>query len=285
MTDSPFIIDVTSENYAQVMQASFEVPVLIDFWASWCQPCQIIMPILAKLAEQYDGKFLLGKLNTEEEQEIAARFGIRSIPNVKLFRDGQPVDEFLGALPEKAIREFLDRHIARESDAEVAQARERLLAGDPDTALALLNDALQSDPDNPRITLAIAEAHTAAGNIEAAETALKSLPPDQRDAPEVSILRNRLFFAGELIDAPSAADLEARLADEPDDLRTLQQLAYRKVVDKDYDTAMERLLELMQKDRRFGDEAGRRGLLKVFELLGNDPRVSRYRSRMASLLH
>ena len=145
MAESPYIIDVTRENYAQIMEASFEVPVLIDFWASWCQPCQVLMPVLAKLADEYQGKFLLGKLNTEEEQEIAAQFGIRSIPNVKLFRDGQPVDEFLGALPESAVREFLDRHVARESDAQIAQARERLLAGDVDPAMEALSETLAAE--------------------------------------------------------------------------------------------------------------------------------------------
>jgi putative thioredoxin len=109
MADSPFIVDVTRENYQQVMEASFRVPVLLDFWAGWCQPCLVLTPILTSLAEEFQGKFLLAKLNTEEEQEIAAQFGIRSIPTVKVFRDGQPVDEFMGALPEGAVREFLDR--------------------------------------------------------------------------------------------------------------------------------------------------------------------------------
>ena len=122
MADSPFIIDVTRDNYQQVMEASFKVPVLMDFWASWCQPCHALMPVLAKLADEYEGKFLLAKLNTEEEQEIAAHFGIRSIPTVKLFHEGQPVDEFLGALPEKAVREFIDRHIGRESDGRLDEA-------------------------------------------------------------------------------------------------------------------------------------------------------------------
>ena len=125
MADSPFIIDVTSENYQQVMEASFKVPVLLDFWASWCQPCLALTPVLVKLAEEYDGKFLLGKLNTEDEQEIAAQFGIRSIPTVKLFRDGQPVDEFMGALPEQAVRDFLDKHIVDEAAA--AEEEERKL--------------------------------------------------------------------------------------------------------------------------------------------------------------
>jgi putative thioredoxin len=285
MADSPFIIDVTGDNYQQLMQASFEVPVLIDFWASWCQPCLALMPVLAKLAEEYQGKFLLGKLNTEEEQEIAAQFGIRSIPNVKLFRDGQPVDEFMGALPEQAVREFLDRHVARESDAQVAQAREHLAAGNAKDAITLLKQAREADPDNLRVVLALAEAQAAAGDIAAAEATLNSLPVAERDKPEIAALRSHLFFEGQVADAPAAAELEARLAADPDDHEARFQLALRKVVGKDYDTAMELLLELMQKDRSFGDDAGRNTLLKVFELLGNDPRVSRYRGRMASLLY
>lgn len=285
MDESPFIIDVTRENYAQVMETSFNVPVLIDFWASWCQPCQVLMPILARLAEEYQGKFLLGKLNTEEQQEIAAQFGIRSIPNVKLFRNGQPVDEFMGALPEKAVREFLDRHVARDSDAQVAEALEQLRAGNAAGAVMLLDEAREADPDNPRITVALAQAQAAGGNIAAAEATLDSLPANERDKPEVAAVRNHLYFEGQLAGAPPTPELEASLAADPEDHEALFQLASRKFVEKDYDTAMELLLQLMQKDRGFGDDAGREGLLKVFELLGDDPRVSRYRSRMANLLY
>ncbi len=285
MADSNFIIDITRENFAQVMEASFKVPVLVDFWASWCQPCQVLMPVLAKLAEEYQGKFLLGKLNTEEQQEIAAQFGIRSIPNVKLFRDGQPVDEFLGALPEKAVREFLDRHVARESDASVQQAREQLAAGNADSAIALLNEAREADPDNPRVSLALAEAQAATGDVAAAEATLASLPVSEQDKPEAASLRSRLFFEGQLAGAPDAAELETRLAADPDDNESRFQLALRKVVEQDYDAAMELLLELMKRDRGFGDDAGRNTLLRVFELLGDDPRVGTFRRRMASLLH
>ncbi len=285
MVDSPFIIDVTRENYQQVMEASATVPVLLDFWAGWCQPCLVLMPILAKLAEEYEGKFLLGKLNTEEEQEIAAQFGIRSIPTVKVFRDGQPVDEFMGALPEPAIREFLDRHVARESDTAVERARERLAAGDADGALALLTEAREHDPDNPRVTLALAQAQAASGDIAGAEAALDSLPADEKDKPDVAALRSRFYFEGEVAGAPAVTELEARLAADPGDQQARLHLALRKVVDQDYEAGMGLLLELMRLDRGFGDDAGRRGLLKVFELLGDDPRVGQYRRRMASLLH
>ena len=285
MTDSPFIIDVNRENYQQVMETSFEVPVLLDFWASWCQPCHMLMPVLAKLAEQYQGKFVLGKLNTEEEQEIASRFGIRSIPTVKLFRDGQPVDEFMGALPEQAIREFLDKHVAHESDAIVLEARECLLADDAGGALALLSDARKTDPDNSRVALALAEVQATVGDTAGAEKTLDSLPADQSDRPEVSTLRSRLFFTNQVAGARTLNELEAALEADPGDHQALFHLALRKVVEQDYDTAMELLLELMQKNRSFGDDAGRRMLLKVFEFLGDDPRVSRYRQRMTSLLY
>jgi len=285
MADSPYIIDVTRENYAEVMKASFEVPVLIDFWASWCQPCLALMPVLAKLAGEYQGKFLLGKLNTEQQQEIAAHFGIRSIPNVKLFRNGQPVDEFLGALPESAVREFLDRHVARESDVTVQQAREKLADGDVDAAIALLNQAREADPDNLRVVLVLAGTQAAAGDIAAAEATLDALPANEQLKPEVAALRSQLYFEGRVADAPAAADLEARLASNPDDHEARFQLALLKVVEQDYDTAMELLLELMKKDRGFRDDAGRNTLLKVFELLGDDPRVGQYRRRMATLLY
>ncbi|HSG58546.1 MAG TPA: thioredoxin [Woeseiaceae bacterium] len=285
MADSPFIIDVTRENFQQVMEASFEAPVLLDFWAGWCQPCQVLMPVLARLAEEYQGEFLLGKLNTEEQQEIAAHFGIRSIPTVKLFRDGQPVDEFMGALPEQAVRAFLDRHLPREKDTRVTTALEQLAAGDTDGAIAMLKEALQADPGNLRVSLVLAEAQAAAGDIAAAEATLDGLPASELDKPEVASLRSRLYFAGQVAQAPAAAELEVALEADPADHQARFHLALRRVVEQDYETAMELLLQLMQQDRSFGDDAGRRGLLKVFELLGDDPRVSQYRRRMASLLY
>ena len=285
MADSPFIVEVTRDNYAQVMEASFQVPVLVDFWAGWCQPCHVLMPVLAKLAEEYQGRFLLAKLDTEEEQEIAAQFGIRSIPTVKLFINGQPVDEFMGALPEKAVREFIDRHLPNASDAQVEEALALLAAGDADSALVLLHEARGADPDNSRVSIALAHAQAASGDAAAAEATLDSLPADESDKPEATALRSHLYFAGQVTGAPGPGELEARLAADPADHEARFQLALHRVVSRDYDAAMELLLQLMQQDRGYGDDAGRQGLLKVFELLGDDPRVGQYRRRMASLLY
>ena len=286
MSDSPYIVEVNADNFQQVvLEGSHRVPVLVDFWASWCQPCQVLMPLLARLADDYQGKFLLAKVNTEENQEIAARFGIRSIPTVKLFKEGEEVDEFMGALPEGEIRRFLDRHVPRASDALVAQARERLLEGDAEAAMQLLERARSEDPGNPRVTLAIAQAQAATGEVQAAEATLDALPLEEQEKPEVQRLRGHLHFESVVAQAPPAQALEARLAEHPEDSEARYQLAAHRVLAQDYEGAIRLLLELMQRDRGYGDDAARRALIRLFDLLGDDPLVARYRGRMFALLH
>ncbi len=286
MSNSPYVIEVTEENYQNaVVEQSMQVPVLVDFWASWCQPCQMLMPILAKLADDYRGKFILAKINTEEQQALAARFGIRSIPTVKLFRNGEPVDEFAGALPEAEIRKFLDKHIPRESDALVEQAQQLLLQGDAEGALALLEQARASDPANGNIDLALAQTHAAAGDITKSEEILARLPADLRDKPEVRTLQGLLFFEGLLADAPAEEELARRLEADADDAEARYLLAAHHAVNQRYEEAMDELLRLMKKNRDYGDDAARKALLKLFDVLGDDPLVPRYRSRMMSLIY
>jgi putative thioredoxin len=149
----------------------------------------------------------------------------------------------------------------------------------------LLTAARESDPENARITLTLAEAQAIAGDIDAADETLGALPPGEQEKPEVAALRSHLYFAAQVAEAPDEADLEARLRADVDDNEARLKLAMRKVVGQDYDTAIELLLELMQKDRSFGDDAGRNTLVRVFDLMGDDPRVGQYRRRMASLLY
>ena len=286
MSNSPYIIEITENNYQKdVVERSYQVPVLVDFWASWCQPCQMLMPVLANLAEAYGGKFILAKVNTEEQQNLAAQFGIRSIPTVKLFKDGQPVDEFAGALPESEIRAFLDRHIPRESDAQVEQARQLLLQGDARGALELLEGAKAGDPDNVNVDIALAQAHAAAGDTDRAMEILERLPLDAQDDAQVKTLKGLLFFENLLASAPAEKELEQRLEENNGDSEARYLLAAHKVVKQDYESALELLLELMRKDRNYGDDAARKAILKIFDLLGDDPLVARYRGRMMNLLY
>jgi putative thioredoxin len=286
MADSPFIVEINENNYEQiVLQGSQQVPVLVDFWASWCQPCQILMPVLAKLAEEYNGRFILAKLNTEEQQAIAAQHDIRSIPAVKLFKNGAPVDEFTGALPEAQIRAFLDKHLPRASDGTVAEAEQKMLAGDIPGALALLEQAHKADPGNPRIVAVMAQVHAQNGDPAAAEQLLDELPPDEQEQPDIRQLRAMLFFAAIAADAAPEPSLISRLEADPDDSAARYALAANQINNHDAENALENLLLVMQKDRKFGDDAARAALLKIFDMLSDDPAVTRYRARMFNLLH
>jgi len=282
---SPYIVDVTPENFAQVLQASQRTPVLVDFWADWCQPCKMLMPVLAKLADEYQGRFLLAKLNTEQHQELAAQFGIRSIPNCKLFFDGRLVDEFSGALPEQAVREFLDRHLGGPADDLLSQAEQAQQAGDSATALALLQQAKADDPDNARIDIRIARLHAAGGDSSAALAVLDALSPEQQDDPEAQALRSQLAFLDEASDLADPAELARRLAADEHDSEARYQMAIHQVLRQDYEGALQILLELMRDDRSYDDDAARRTMLRIFDLLGEDPLASRYRSKMFTLLH
>jgi putative thioredoxin len=285
MSESSYIVEITPENFAQVIQASERVPILVDFWADWCQPCKALMPVLAKLADEYQGRFYLAKLNTEQHQDLAAQFGIRSIPNCKLFINGQMVDEFSGALPESAVREFLDKHLPRPSDGLVEQARQALLDGDADTALALLQQAKGTDPDNIRIDITIAQTHAAAGDAAAAMAVLDALPTEQQNDPEVQALRGHLHFEAEAAGLPDPATLAKRLAADEHDSEARYQMAIHQVLQRDFEGALQILLELMRDDRGFNDDAARKTMLKIFDLLGEDPLATRYRSKMFTLLH
>ncbi len=287
MADSSFIYDVTAENFQQVvLETSMSRPVLVDFWAEWCQPCKALMPVLAKLADEYQGKFIIAKVNTEEQQQLATHFGIRSIPCVKLFLNGQMADEFMGALPEDEVRSFINKYLPRESDGLLAQAEQLLLQGDADGAGTLIQQAAQMDPGSPRVMLSNARYLASVGRLDDAEQQLNALPIEEKNNPEVSAMLARLQFDRSSAGTPSPEELEQRLRQNPRDSEALHQLASHKIMQNDLEAALELLLRLMQCDREYGDDAARKDMLRIFEMLGGQGElVKRYRNRLFNLLH
>lgn len=287
MADSPHVTTVTDESFQRtVIEGSHERPVLVDFWADWCAPCRMLMPVLASLADDYGGKLLVAKVNTEEERGLAVEYGIRSLPTVQLFKDGRPIDQFVGALPEPKVREFLERHLPRESDRLLAQARGLLSAGDLEGATRMIDQARKADPENARIRLVEAEIEAAAGNVQNVQAMLDGLPRELAEDPEVANLKGRLGFAALQADSPPKAVLMSRLEADPKDSDARYRLAAQRVVCGDFEGALEQLLELMQRDRAFEGDAARRGMLTVFAMLGEQSDlVGRYRSRMLNVLY
>jgi putative thioredoxin len=287
MNGIPYIFDVTQSGFAAlVLENSFNVPVLVDFWAAWCEPCRMLTPTLQRLAEEYQGAFLLAKVNSDQEQALAAQFGVRSLPTVKVFRNGQVVDERVGVQPESVYRDMIDRYRAKPSDQLLARAEAAWRQGNRNQALELLRQALALEPDNIQLKLALAELLLLGGDSDKAGELLHALPLEVRLEPPTSSLLARLEFSEQAKGAPPTVKLEKALQAQPEDCALRRQLAARKVIEGDYEAALEQFLEIMRCDRQFDDEAGRKGLLAIFNILGNDdPRVAVYRRRMSALLH
>jgi putative thioredoxin len=246
----------------------------------------MLMPILANLAQEYQGQFLLAKINSDEQQALSEKFGIRSLPTVKVFKDGNVVDEFMGVQPESAIRQILDRHIEKESDKIRLKAEEELKSGDTQAAYDLLQQAAQMDPANTMIKVDLARLLMHMGEPERAEILLDDLKGEFRDKPEVKSLRAQLTFASIASNAPDDSALKSTIAADPDNLKARYQLSAHRIVSGDFEAAMDHLFEIMRRDRGFEDDAGRKGLISVFEIIGNeDKRVQRYRSKMFNILH
>jgi len=271
---------------ALVLENSFKQPVLVDFWADWCEPCKTVMPMLAKLAEEYAGKFHLAKVDTEAQQELAAHFQIKSLPTMKLFVNGQPVDERMGALPESDIRAFIDQYLTSESDEIMTAARNASLEGRTEEALELMNQALAKDPDNSDLKIDVAQILMTQGDIDSAVALLDSLDEDGKNKDSAIKLRAEIAMAKRLKDLPPFEEIEKALAVNPDDLEALVNKSNHLVAQNEYEQAMICLLRVMTLDRQYQDDIGRTNLLALFDMLGGDnENVQKYRRKMFTLLH
>ncbi|HEX5675406.1 MAG TPA: tetratricopeptide repeat protein [Azonexus sp.] len=283
---SQFSFDVSIEEFeAKVIQASMQVPVVIDFWAPWCGPCQTLKPMLERLAEEYAGRFLLAKVNSDENPELSQHFGVRSIPSVKVLYQGQLVDEFNGALPEGQIRAFLDRFALPDAGGNLREEAAALVAaGQLDEALAKLSEASREKPGDEGIRLDAIDVLMQLGrNDEAGQL----LAADYTQAADrANALRARLALAA---GAADTTGLEAKLAANPDDHAIRLELARAYAGQNRFREALDNALEVVVRDRFFDEGAGRKALLQIFEALGgseqHDDLVREFRRKLSAALN
>ncbi|MDM7480749.1 MAG: tetratricopeptide repeat protein [Halomonas sp.] len=284
VTREEVIIELNAGNIQQVLEASMQVPVLLDCWAPWCEPCKNLMPVLEKLAVEYAGAFLLATLDVEANPEIASQLGVRSVPDVKLVSQGGLVDSFQGALPEKEVREWLNRYFPAPGDAPLSpeeQAEEALGAGDAAGAREIYQTLMGQYPEHYAYQVGLAKALVAEGRGEEARSVLDSLPPEERDAAPARGVRASIEFSEQALPAEEIAALGERT-----DSEAQYQRALRQVADGQYDAGLEALLALMKQDRAYNDDAARKTLLQVFDALGADhPLTVTYRRKLFALLY
>ena len=274
------MIDVTVQNFeAEVIAASMQTPVLVDFWATWCGPCKSLGPVLEQLEAEYDGRFKLAKIDSDKEQELAAAFGIRSIPTCILMKNGQPVDGFAGALPAGQVRQFLDKHVPSEgavaAEAEVDEAGALLESGDTDAALKKLADALAQDPANDDARYDYVRLLIATGAYEEAAATLEE-PLAREPRPLRFDALRRWLDAMEFVEKDERGNwpveqFDAKIAENKRDFDTRFAKAQALMAEGQWAASMDELLEIVMRDKAWNDQAARKTYVAILELLTPPP--------------
>ncbi|HSZ74553.1 MAG TPA: thioredoxin [Rhizomicrobium sp.] len=288
---SPYIKDSGIATFeADVIMASREAPVIVDFWAPWCGPCKQLGPLLEKLVTEANGAVRLVKINIDENQEIARQLRIQSIPTVYAFKNGQPVDGFMGAVPESQLRAFIQHLTGGEAghdhaDEVLAMADEAFAAGDIGNAAQAYAHVLQDEPGNPKAVAGLARCYLKSGDIERARNTLQLVRPDGAADETIRAVEAELKLREQAADVGDLAGLRAKIEADPNDHQARYDLALALDAKGDREGALNELLESVRRDRKWNDEAARKHIVTLFEALGpTDPLTLAARRKLSSIL-
>lgn len=282
-TANAYVTEATDADFQEkVLLRSQQVPVLVDFWAPWCGPCKTLTPTLEKLAAEFGGRFELVKINVDNSPQVSAAFRVQSIPTVYLLQDGRPVDAFQGGLTEPQVRQFLERHIAPPEADPLETADAALAAGQYDLAARNYRTVLDDKPTHGQALMGMARVALSSGDPGAAGSWIDRIAETDPHYDAAQRLKGMVGFAD---DAGDPTALTARVEADPKDVEAWYSLGATYAVAGRYQAAFEAFLEVVGLDRGFRDDAGRKALLSLFDLIGAaDPQVVKARRRLASLL-
>jgi putative thioredoxin len=275
---------------ADVLDASRDLPVIVDFWAPWCGPCKQLGPLLEKVVNEAQGAVRLVKINIDENQEIARQLRIQSIPTVYAFRNGQPVDGFMGAVPESQLRAFVQQltgGAAAASPAEdiLAGAEDAFAKGDLGAAAQAYAQALQDEPGHPMAVAGLARCYLKSGDVERARKTLQLVRPDGATDEAIRAVEAEVSLREQASTAGDAAELRAKLDADPNDRQARYDLALALDAKGDRQAALDALLEIVRRDRNWNEQAARKHLVTLFEAMGPaDPRTIDARRKLSSIL-
>ena len=286
MNAANYIVDIDESNAQTLLiEESQKRPVIVDFWADWCAPCKQLMPILEKLAAEYQGAFLLAKVNADEQQMLAQQLGVRSLPTVMVIKDGQPVDGFSGAQPESAVRDMLDKHVPSPQADSLVKAEQLLAEGDIPGALALFRGAWEDSGQKPEVTMAYAGALITASRLDEAEALLSDIKMVDQDA-RFQQLMAQIELQRQAAQSPEIEALEADLASDEQNHEVRVKLAVQISSHGRYREALEHLLVVLRADRDWGNGEAKRVYLDMIATIGKgDPLAAEYQRKLFSLLY